>query len=132
VIDNSLYSYLLAQAPLSNLISDRLYPGILPEEAGYPAVAYIRVSTPRLYGIGGPMGYAEPRIQFSAFARTYAETVNVIAALRTILDGFRGVMGDTNVREISSDNELGEHDGGYEPVSKTYQRRIDFYVAHEE
>lgn len=132
MIDAALYGYLTSQPTIAALVGTRIYPSMLPEEVDYPAVAYMRVSTQRIYGIGGPIGYATPRIQFSAFARDPDTASAVIDAIRVALDGFRGGMGAANVREIASDDEMGEHDGGYEPVSKTYQRRIDFYIGHEE
>ncbi len=132
MIDAALYGYLTSQPPVAALIGNRLYPSVLPEEVNYPAVAYMRVSTQRVYGIGGPIGYATPRIQFSVFALDPDTTSTVIDAIRMALDGFHGGMGNVNVREIASDDEMGEHDGGYEPVTKTFQRRIDFYIGHEE
>jgi hypothetical protein len=128
VIETALKGYLGAQTALTALIGDRLTPGYLKENALLPAVVYFRVSTPRTYGIGGPMGFAQPRFQFSAYGNGYLEVIAVIDAIRVALDGFSGTMGDTTVREIESDGEIDHYDSS----SKSFHRSIDFYIAHEE
>jgi hypothetical protein len=128
MIDAALKDYLISQAAFSSLCGDKLYPDLVPEEVPYPAVAYQRISTHRLYGINGPIGYAEARIQFSVFALNADSALAVVEAIRAGIDGFRATIGGVNVREIGSYDER----SAYEPVSKSPERQIDFYVGYEE
>jgi hypothetical protein len=135
MIEDALYGYLARQAAITALIGSgddfRLYPDLLPEGIAYPAVAYFRVSTPRLHTLDGPSGFAQPRFQFSVWGNTKSDVIAVVEALRLTLDGFRGQMGDTQVRAILSDDEMGDHDQ-YDGNTRSFHRVIDFHVSHEE
>ncbi len=135
MIEDALVAYLGAQDSLIALIGTplpvRLYPDFLPELAAYPAVTYFRVSTMRVHTLSGPSGFAQPRFQFSCWANTKASVVTVAEALRLALDGFRGQMGDTTVRGILSDDEVGDHDE-FDQKTRSFHRAVDFHVSHEE
>ena len=135
MIEDALYAYLGRQAQLTALIGAgdamRLYPDVLPEGVPYPAVTYFRVSTPRLHVLSGPSGFAQPRFQFSAWANNKADVIAVTEAVRAALDGFRGLMGEVQVRGVLSDDEMGDHDE-YDGRTRSFHRVIDFQVSHEE
>lgn len=135
MIEDALVAYLGRQVALTALIGAgdamRLYPDMLPEGIAYPAVSYFRVSTPRIHCLEGPIGFAQPRFQFSTWANKKSDVIAVAEALRHALDGFRGQMGEVLVRGILSDDEMGDHDE-YDGRTRSFHRVIDFHVSHEE
>lgn len=51
--ESELYAALSAHAPLSALVSTRIYPNALPEGCAYPAVTYTRTATEPVVTIDG-------------------------------------------------------------------------------
>ena len=43
--ESTLYAILNAHPGLAGLVADRIYPGALPEGAGYPAIVFARTDT---------------------------------------------------------------------------------------
>lgn len=91
MIKQGIVALLGTCAPLTALISTRLYPVILPpEQSVYPALAYTVVSGP-------PPEWSLPgtqknqlRIQLDAYAESYAAADEVLAAVFDQLNGFAG------------------------------------------
>lgn len=126
-IKQALVSYLL-NTELTNLIDNRLFPLILPQDAKLPAVTYQQVSIPRTLSLKGTGDKAQPRFQFSCWASNYSEGQAVANKLRNLLDGFSGLMGEnvrTSVR-VASERE------DYESETGRYRVDIDFLIWCEE
>lgn len=79
---SDLYALLAANAGLTALIGTRLYPNEAPNDVGVPFVIYYEFATPREQLMSNAIGVSKPRIQYSAYADTYADVLAVIDALR--------------------------------------------------
>jgi len=96
VLEESLYSYLVNYTGLVALVSDRVYPFVMPDDATLPNVTFQRIDTPRELshdssGIGNEL--AHPRFQFDAWAETYASAKAINEQVRAALNGKRGLIG---------------------------------------
>lgn len=135
IIEEALRSILVTAATAA---VDRIYPLALPPNVTLPAIAYTRVSTPRIYSLTGFSHLSMPRFQMTAWASTYAAAKALANEIRRALDNYSGWLGAPfpapfpigwiEVQNISSINEL----DAYEPRSKFYGISVDYRVAHGE
>lgn len=127
-IEEGLVAHLMADSSVTDLISTRLYPLVVPQDASLPAVAYQRISGPREHAHDGPSGLARARVQFTALGSTYAEAKSVVTALQGSLDGRkRGLPG---VRS-NAINLLDERDVWLDVFEKP-GIQVDFLVWYQE
>lgn len=128
MIEEALYTYLIAHAGLSALVGDRVYPLVAPQDATYPLVVYQRISGIRIHSHSGPSGLASPRFQFSAWGESFSDAKNVAEQVRLALDGYAGTMGSLAVGACLIATELDQ----YEPDTGLYRTILDFFIWHEE
>lgn len=62
--------YVGSYAGVTTLISDRLYPIMLPQEPTLPAATYLIVDDPQTYSHSGT-SWRQARVQFDCYASTY-------------------------------------------------------------
>ena len=119
LFSNDLRAYLLAQGSLTELIGNRLYPSVAPEKTPTPYVTYFEVSS---YG-SHDLPIAFPRYQFSVFDTRYLTAKNVAAELRSILQRYKGRMGNTRVIQgvWEGGRELYEQDTGLHHIPTDFR-----------
>jgi hypothetical protein len=96
-ISETVVARMASQTALTNLIGARLYPGIIPQDAESPAVAYQLSDTQHVSSRSGSSHLARSQFQFVCSAETKAEAVAVATAVRgswedcggSVLDGMR-------------------------------------------
>lgn len=120
MLETDLRTYLLSHDSLKSYISNRIYPGWIPENATMPCVAYLNVSGVRFHDI--PVGF--PRYQFSIFSKGYIEAKSIANEMRDILQRFKGDMGESKIIQIVFENEY----ENYENDTKLYHVTIDFKI----
>ncbi len=125
VIEEALVSILIAAATTAGA---RIYPLVLPSNPTLPAVSYNRVSTPRVHSLSGYSHLSKPRIQFTAWALTYAAAKVLANEVRAALDVYVGTILGVAIQSAFADNELDM----FEPRSKLYHVPVDYIVAHYE
>src|SRR5437870_436696 len=85
---------LLAASPVASLVGSRIYPVVLPPETTvFPALTYQAVSSSSEWATDRTE-YDEKRIQFDAWAQSYADCKAVLKALNGVLHGFVGTLSD--------------------------------------
>lgn len=130
IIEAALYSYLSTYAGLTDLISTRLYPLVLPQNPTYPAITYLKVSR-----VGGrAMKSTNPRhirarFQFSCWATSYSSAKAVAVQVQTALQDYNGVMGGSGGVTVLDSEPINELDI-YEPDTKLYHVPIDIMIWH--
>lgn len=132
VIEEGLYSYLSTFAGLVSLVSTRVYPDFVPQDATMPCLAYKRISTPRelshdTSGIGADL--AHPRFQFNAWATTKSSAKAINEQVRAALNGKRGTIA-TGV-SINSSLVVDER-YRYEPETQLHTYESDFIIWHND
>lgn len=127
-LEEGLVTYLKANGGVAALVGTRVYPLILPQEATYPALAYMVVSDDRPQSHSGPTGLATPRIQIDCWGATYGATKLLERAVRLALEGYVGAMGSVTVRGVFLDTAQDLFD----EEAQKYRVRMDFFISYRE
>ena len=132
-VDQGFYTYVTAQSAITDLISTRLYPVLLPQNATLPAATYRRVDSPRIHSHDGASGLASPRFQVDIWVDAkapddqYAALLAIGDAFRQTLDGYSGLMGT-----VTTDVQLVDERDMYEPDPHYWRRSQDYIIWHDE
>ena len=127
-IESALYSKLAATSGVTALVSTRIYPNAIPQNASLPAIAYQVISTDRNYRHAGQSNVALPRIQITVEASSYSSAVAVCAAVRAALSGYQGTVGAVVIGGIFLETEY----DGYNLDTDTTVRRQDYTIEWKE
>lgn len=126
MIEQGIVSLLTADPTLAPLINSTIYAVRVPEDATYPAMSFLVVSSRAEYDLGG-RSTRETRIQFDMFGRDYSEAKSMQYALRQAIDGYQGVLPDSTIvfgveLEIEQDLDVESSD--------QFKRTLAEYVFH--
>lgn len=127
-IEAGLYAYLTADAGVSAVIGNRLYPLAIPQGATLPAAAYQRISYRNLLAHDGVTNYATVRVQITCTADTYDSAKSASEAIRQACDGYSGVMGAYTVHECEIVTML----DGYNQDTDRHTVRLDVMIHFAE
>jgi len=128
VIEAALPTLIAMHGGVVSLVGNRIYPERVPQDVARPAIAYRRISTPRVHSLGGASKLARPRFELTVVAESKDNLVQVREALRVGLDGFVGWVSDTHIQAMwleDEDSDFGERTG-------LYESRLDFLIWHRE
>jgi hypothetical protein len=103
-LEEALVLQLQNDAGVSALVSTRIYPLVVPQDATLPAIAYQRISGPRAYSHSGPTGAVQARMQITSVASDYSGAKALSAAVRSAMRSFRGT-GGLDVDAVFEENE---------------------------
>ena len=133
-LNASLYSFLTAQSPVTDLVSTRIYPaGEAPKTITYPYVTYQRISNRHERHTQGGAALAAPRYEINCWAQSNLDAEAVADAIREAMNDFRGAFGSVQSRGCfleSDDSDIEPPDDGSH-VSK-HVTRLDFTIWHTE
>lgn len=90
-IQETLYAALTADATLTALVGESVYPGEIPEDEDPPPWVFYQVpeSTP-LDQLDDEDEDVRSSVEFHSLGRTYAEAKAILDAVRDVLNRFRG------------------------------------------
>ena len=128
MVEDGLFSYLSTDSGITALVSTRVYPLRMPQNATLPAVTFTRISGPRSHALSGPTGCGMARIQIDAWATTYASAKAVIDTVRSALDGYSGTAGSETIKSSLLQTET----DFYEPETNVYRVSQDYFIKYEE
>ena len=100
-----LRSALTASTAVTTLIGSRIYPVLAPASAALPLVTWRRSGIQREQTLGGPMGMPRVTVEYSIYGTTYENAREIADAMRSVLDGYGGAEGTTQVNQTSLENE---------------------------
>lgn len=126
-MEQDLTARLLAAAPLTALVGNRITWGQRVQGEPLPALTLLNVSPGRTYLHGGADATANPRIQFDCYASTSAQAQQLARTLRGVLES-PAVQGATAFSVALLDAERGpliEDVGG---GLKVHRYSLDFLV----
>lgn len=90
----ALYSFLAAQPALTDLVGDRIYPAIVPQQAALPALRIEIDDDGGALDFAGQGDLIVSEVQIDCLAPTLTQAQAMTGALRTALKNYRGVLGD--------------------------------------
>lgn len=118
-----------ANATANALLAGRVYPGIIDNGRGFPAMAVTRASTEANATKTGVSNVDFVRVQLDIFARTYGEAEDVSEAVRAALDYYTGsVVSGADTVNVDHIDYLGTIDN-FEN-SPELHRVIAEYILH--
>lgn len=137
---------LLSSSPdiLTFVPATRIASTQLPEGVAYPAISFFRVSEEHdttlddLADLNPSEGLCWALVQFDAWANTPREAALVVRAIRTSLEGYRGVVSgldihfnpwNLNITAINREDVRGPY---YESASKTFHASVDMTVWYND
>lgn len=120
-----IYDKLSSDGPVSGLVSTRIYPDTVPQEATFPYIAYTVISTSPTDEKDGASQLDEVQVQIDIYSRAYGTTQDIATAARTALDRFSGTNNSVVVDKIIFQNEAS---GQYEPMIGVYWITQDYRV----
>lgn len=128
-LEAAIYSILSNDANVIAIVSTRIYPLLLPQDADLPALTYSRISTERESAFMTDPGLSTARIQIDVWAETVADMMNLSEKVRAALHRYTpGTAGGCQIVESHIDNEISL----YEPDTEVYHMVIDFMILHVE
>lgn len=127
-LEEAVYSRLSGNVAVAALVSTRIYPNKIPQEATLPAIAYQRISARRVKAHAAPTGLARVRVQVTCVARSYSEVKGLAAAVRTAMQGVMGTVGGVGVQGSWLETDADE----YGDAETLHSVRQDFMIWHTE
>lgn len=88
-----LRAFLLADASVSGLVVDRIYPLVLKQGERRDSIVYQTISATGDHNNQGPSGLASPRIQITSWSDDVDRSNALGRVVRDRLDGYAGIMG---------------------------------------
>lgn len=101
----AIYSILSNAAPVTALVSTRIYPDIATVDAVYPFVVYSVENTLPTDTKDGPSGLDVVQVAVMIYANTYTSAQDIAGAVRTALDRTAGTFGGVEVQSIKFDGQ---------------------------
>ena len=126
-IEEALQAYLSSKTEITNIVSDRIYPILLPQDSTYPALTYFKISG----SVQHDVDIAYPWFQISSWAETYAEVKALAVVVKEVMQRYKGVMGGGSgikVPQIVFENELDLYDS----ETGIYHIPADYKIIYRE
>lgn len=130
-MENALIQLLLGNPAVVAALGDRINWGRKPQDVrGYPYVTLQVVTADPSYTTSGNVKLRSHRVQFDVYGETYLSTLQAYRAIRDLLSGFKGVVGDVTFGGIFQDSErdLPAADAG--DVTVLFRKSTDFIIWH--
>lgn len=129
MIANNLYTYLIAQSVITNIVSTRIYPMILPQKPTYPAITYSDDDSNYTESFDGQTDHVQSTFQLDAWAKTYAGATTLGAAISTALKNTSGAFGGITIQRCTV---LSGPIMAYEDSVEAYRQTYIFSIWHNE
>lgn len=95
-VHEKIYEYLITVEGITDIVSERISPGDLPQDQTIPAITFRRVSNQRHHA----RRYVSPRFQVNSWARTPMKAEELAQEVREAFEGFHGSMDGLHVVSI--------------------------------
>ena len=127
-VETAIYSLLSNDAPLTALVSDRIYPVVAEQGAINPLVVFNLVSEQPTNAMGVDINPVQSIIQIACYSDSGQEALAIKDAIKTLLQRYSGTAGGVVVQAIFLENQRADYDG----TLKEHRRDLDFRVYFEE
>lgn len=133
--DMNLYVFLSQASGVGSVVSDgnspetfRIFPVFAQEAPALPCLIYRTISAMREMTLDGPRGLVRERVQIDVIAETYTACKVLSEAVRLVLDGYSGTMGDMDVHYVHLENsqDFFDTEAAFSRIS------MDFIITHTE
>lgn len=129
----ALRARLIADATMTGLVGNRIYPGRAPQKPTMPYIVYHRISTVRAATLDtGNAKVPEVRIQCDVIASSQSEVETVLSRMRIVMDNFRGTSSGVTVLGVSVDDEQDQPEFYEGSDTVFYHSSLDFSIIYRE
>lgn len=129
MIEYAVRRQLLDNASVAALVSDRIYPLMIPQGEPLPVITYSVVATDEDNQEGDAATLARARLQLDCWATTYKQANDLARAVRLALPTTTGAIGsESNRVEGVSIIPIETGRQFYEPDTRYYRVMLEFYV----
>ena len=122
IFKNDLYTFLSANLSVPTAVTSNV--GNVRD--GY--LVFQRILTNRVYAHDGNSGLVMARYQFDAYANKKQDAVLIINELKTLIDNYSGLLGESKVQGVFIVNEFDTLDQD----SGMYREEIEFNIQYYE
>lgn len=129
-MEESMTALLLQHAPLSALVSSRVYWVRAPQGVLSPFVTLQVISGMPDVRHAGPSGFITTRVQADCYGLSYATAKSTARAVTDRLSGYRGTQGATIFDGIFKDAERDFFEDSATP-EKLFRVSMDFFLQHK-
>lgn len=126
-----LRDFLLADPAIAGLIGTRCYPQVAPQDAAYPLLRILTVSTRSEQGMRGATGLAVSLIQIDAYSKQDVQARDLAEKVRIRLQGFSGTWA-TPAAVVIPAVLLDDSRDTYDEDLELYGKSADYRIWHEE
>lgn len=113
-----IYAALVADPTLVALVGTRIYPEKAPQDPTLPFIVYYEFANPVRQSLSGPVAVDRPRVQYSTYSTSYAQSLAVVAALRDA------------VLSIDLPIVIEDERGGADMTTGLHRRDLDVRISH--
>jgi hypothetical protein len=96
-IGKGVRNYLVSKSAVTDLVSTRIYPAVLPQAATLPAVVYSVITNVPNDDVLGSSGSVTASVQLDIYSDSHITTNNISEQIRLQMQGYSGAMGDETV-----------------------------------
>jgi hypothetical protein len=126
-IEEAVYTYLLGITAITDIVSTRIYPAVLPQGVDLPALTYMQISNP----VHHDVDIAYPRMQISSWAENYADVKSLFYAVKEAMQRYKGVMGGASGVKVSQVVFLDSFDA-YNQATGIWHIPSDYKIIYRE
>jgi len=129
-IDEALRTYLLTQAGLTALISQRIFPNELPQGITLPAVTYIQISDIKEHTLTGQLELEHPMIQYTVYAALPSTARPVANQIKSAMKDYSGTLSGLVIQKMELQNELSGLESSSDGTIKTYTVDLEYEINY--
>ena len=122
-VEEMVVRELKATTAVAALVGTRIYPQMAPQNTTADYLTYELVSEMPVQDMGGTSSLVRVRLGVLCHALSYSNAKAAAAAVRTVLDGFRGTMQGVTVGGLLLEMEA---DAGWDDVTRMHVVAVDF------
>lgn len=126
--EQALIDRLKADAAVSALVGTRIYFTEAPQAPALPYVVIFRVGDRPVHSLECSSGLHFARLQVDGFAKSAKTARDVMRAVKTSLDGFRGIQSTVDVQSVLLLDSM----DGYEEAPELKRVTHDYRVCYRE
>lgn len=130
-IEEAVYTILTGDGPVNSLISNRIFPKILPQKESVPALTYQQITGKHDYTMDGKDDLKETRLQINCWAGKYSQTKQLTITVEDALDDFSGIVGTIKIQTVQLENTGDMPDVSSLKGIKRYGKRLDFKIWYK-
>lgn len=132
MIEDAIYSILSADPAVAGVVGTRIFPVMMPEQVGYPALSFQTISADEFHTLDRSSGLVHQRLQIDAWGNRYRDVKLLQKKVRDVLEAtygyFDGPNGPVNINGILREDER----DSYEKETRTYRCGQDFLIFYND